>query len=62
MGAIKKLTEMMERMDINDKYYNRKYQDMQDRMDILYFRCFTRVLRMIQFGCSTKQQSIRYVF
>lgn len=38
MGAKKKLTEMMERLDINDKYYDRKYQDMQDRMDILYDR------------------------
>ena len=38
MGAKKKLTEMMERLDINDKHYDRKYQDMQDRMDILYDR------------------------
>ena len=38
MGAKKKLTEMMERLDINDKHYDRKYQDMQDRMDMLYDR------------------------
>lgn len=38
MGAKKKLTEMMERLDIGDKHYNRKYQDMQDRQNVLYDR------------------------
>lgn len=38
MGAKKKLTEMMERLDIGDKHYDRKYQDMQDRQNILYDR------------------------
>ena len=37
MGA-KKLTEMMERLDIGDKHYDRKYQDMQDRQNVLYDR------------------------
>lgn len=36
MGAKKKLTEMLDRLDVNDKHYDRKYQDMQDRLDILY--------------------------
>lgn len=38
MGAKKKLTEMMERLDIGDKHYDRKYQDMQDRQNVLYDR------------------------
>lgn len=38
MGAKKKLTEMMERLDIGDKHYDRKYQDMQDRQNVLYGR------------------------
>lgn len=38
MGTKKKLTEMMERLDIGDKHYDRKYQDMQDRQNILYDR------------------------
>ena len=37
MGA-KKLTEMLERLDVSDKHYDRKYQDMHDRLDILYDR------------------------
>lgn len=36
MGAKKKLTEMLDRLDVNDKHYDRKYQDMQDRLDNLY--------------------------
>ena len=38
MGAKKKLTEMLDRLDVNDKHYDRKYQDMQDRLDNLYDR------------------------
>ena len=38
MGAKKKLAEMMERLDIGDKHYDRKYQDMQDRQNVLYDR------------------------
>lgn len=38
MGAKKKLSDMLDRLDINDKHYDRKYQDMHDRMDILYDR------------------------
>lgn len=35
MGAKKKLTEMLDRLDVSDKHYDRKYQDMHDRLDIL---------------------------
>lgn len=38
MGAKKKLTEMLDRLDVSDKHYDRKYQDMHDRLDILYDR------------------------
>lgn len=38
MGAKKKLTEMLDWLDVNDKHYDRKYQDMHDRLDILYDR------------------------
>ena len=38
VGAKKKLAEMLERLDVNDKHYDRKYQDMHDRLDILYDR------------------------
>lgn len=38
MGAKKKLTEMLDRLDVNDKHYDRKYQDMHDRLDNLYDR------------------------
>ena len=38
VGSKNKLTEMMDRLDINDKHYDRKYQDMHDRLDILYDR------------------------
>jgi len=38
MGAKKKLTKMLDRLDVNDKHYDRKYQDMHDRLDILYGR------------------------
>lgn len=37
-GAKKKLTEQMDRLDVTDRHYNRKYQDMQDRLDALYDR------------------------
>lgn len=36
MGAKTKLMEMLDRLDTNDKHYDRKYQDMQDRLDNLY--------------------------
>lgn len=38
LGAKKKLTDMLDRLDVNDKHYDRKYQDMHDRLDILYDR------------------------
>ena len=30
------LMEQIEKLDVNDRHYNRKYQDMQDRLDIFY--------------------------
>lgn len=35
-GAKMKLTDMLDKLDVTDKHYNRKYQDMQDRLDNLY--------------------------
>ncbi len=35
-GAKTKLTEMLDRLDVTDKHYDRKYQDMHDRLDNLY--------------------------
>ncbi len=35
-GAKAKLTEMIDRLDVMDKHYDRKYQDMHDRLDNLY--------------------------
>ena len=32
----RKLMEQIEKLDANDRHYNRKYQDMQDRLDIFY--------------------------
>ena len=37
-GSRKKLVQMLERLDPGDKHYDRKYQDMQERMDNLYDR------------------------
>lgn len=37
-GAKKKLSEQMDKLDVSDRHYNRKYQDMQDRLDNLYDR------------------------
>ena len=37
-GSRKKLIQMLERLDPGDKHYDRKYQDMQERMDNLYDR------------------------
>ena len=37
-GAKKKLSEQMDKLDVTDRHYNRKYQDMQDRLDNLYDR------------------------
>ena len=36
VGAKNKLTAMLDRLDVEDKHYDRKYQDMQDRLDNLY--------------------------
>ncbi len=35
-GAKAKLTEMIDRLDVTDKHYDRKYQDMHDRLSNLY--------------------------
>ncbi|MBQ7433254.1 MAG: recombinase family protein [Lachnospiraceae bacterium] len=35
-GAKKKLSDMLDRLDVGDRHYDRKYQDMQDRLDNLY--------------------------
>lgn len=31
-----KLTDMLDKLDVSDKYYDRKYQDMHNRLDNLY--------------------------
>jgi len=36
MGAKTKLTDMLDKLDVMDKHYDRKYQDMHDRLDNLY--------------------------
>ena len=36
IGAKNKLTAMLDKLDVEDKHYDRKYQDMQDRLDNLY--------------------------
>lgn len=36
MGAKSKLTDMLDKLDVMDKHYDRKYQDMHDRLDNLY--------------------------
>lgn len=38
MGAKKKLVFMLDKLDVNDRHYERKYQDMQERLDNLYDR------------------------
>lgn len=35
-GAKKKLADMLDALDVTDRHYDRKYQDMQDRLDNLY--------------------------
>jgi site-specific DNA recombinase len=35
-GAKMKLTDMLDKLDVSDRHYDRKYQDMQDRLDNLY--------------------------
>lgn len=35
-GAKAKLTDMLDKLDVMDKHYDRKYQDMHDRLDNLY--------------------------
>ena len=37
-GSKRKLIEQLEQLDVTDRHYNRKYQDMQDRLDIFYDR------------------------
>lgn len=37
-GAKEKLLEQMGRLDPSDRHYNRKFSDMQDRLDSLYDR------------------------
>lgn len=36
LGAKNKLAQQMDSLDVTDRYYNRKYQDMQDRLDHFY--------------------------
>ena len=36
MGAKTKLTDMLDKLDVMDKHYDRKYQDKHDRLDNLY--------------------------
>ena len=36
VGAKNKLAQQMDHLSISDKHYDKKYQDMQDRMDVLY--------------------------
>ena len=36
IGAKNKLADQMDKLDITDRNYDRKYQDMQDRIDKLY--------------------------
>ena len=38
LGAKKKLVLMLDKLDVNDRHYERKYQDMQERLDNLYDR------------------------
>lgn len=35
-GAKKKLMDMLDKLDVMDRHYDRKYQDMQDRLETLY--------------------------
>ena len=37
-GAKDKLMQQLDRLDVTDRHYDRKYQDMQDRLDTLYDR------------------------
>lgn len=37
-GAKKKLTDMIDHLDVTVKHYDRKYQDMHDRLDNLMLR------------------------
>ena len=37
-GARQKLGESLDKLDVNDRHYDRKYNDMQERMDNLYDR------------------------
>ncbi len=35
-GAKQKLEEMLDRLDVTDKHYNRKYEDMHQRLDAMF--------------------------
>ena len=37
-GAKEKLIQQLDRLDVTDRHYDRKYQDMQDRLEMLYDR------------------------
>ena len=37
-GSKRKLIEQMDALDVSDRHYNRKYQDMQDKLDSFYDR------------------------
>lgn len=37
-GAKDKLNQQLDRLDVTDRHYDRKYQDMEDRLDTLYDR------------------------
>lgn len=37
-GAKDKLMQQLDRLDVTDRHYDRKYQDMQDRLNTLYDR------------------------
>lgn len=36
IGAKNKLAEQMDALDVSDRFYDRKYDDMQERMNKLY--------------------------
>ncbi len=37
-GAKNKLMQQLDRLDVTDRHYDRKYQDMQERLNTLYDR------------------------
>lgn len=36
IGSKNKLADQLDRLDVNDRFYDRKYEDMQERMNKLY--------------------------